>query len=288
MRKRTYVLWKKILIVATVLLTVVALLYVYFGTNTFLITTYAISGVPEEKVPELQARLVKISEERVFKIIPTNRIFTYRSLKMRAAIKEALPDTGSVDIKLASLHTLKVEVTPYNALFRLDNAQAITKEGYVYPESEDISTLPLIVIASSTLTSETKDGIMENKLMLQDGTTTEAVFGEIVNILPKINSVLFPVTAIHVSPEGDILLFAKDKKSSVKISQGVDMDKQWSNVISAIDTEPLKSLLQNEKERLEYIDVRFGNKVFYKFTKGGQTAIISDTYATSTASTTAR
>lgn len=288
MRKRTYVLWKKILIWTISILAIVGILYVYFGTNTFLITTYALSGVPEGKIPELQTKLAKISEDRVFKIIPTNRIFTYRSLKIRAAIKEILPDTGDIHIKLASLHTLNIEVTPYNALFRIDSLNAITKEGYIYPEAEDISALPIIVIASSTIKSENKEGLTENKLVLQNGTSTEAVFGDIVNILPKINSVLFPVTSVHISPEGDIILFAKDNKSSVKISQSVDMDKQWSNVISAIDTEPLKSLLQNEKDKLEYIDVRFGNKVFYKFTKGGQTAIISDTYATSSATTTPR
>ena len=53
-----------------------------------------------------------------------------------------------------------------------------------------------------------------------------------------------------------------------------DTDKVWSNIVSAIDTDPLKSKLLNNKDKLEYLDARFGNKVFFKFTNDGKTAII--------------
>jgi nucleoside-diphosphate-sugar epimerase len=40
---------------------------------------------------------------------------------------------------------------------------------------------------------------------------------------------------------------------------------QRENLDAAIDTEPLKSKLKNKFSSLEYIDLRYGNKVYDKF-----------------------
>lgn len=39
----------------------------------------------------------------------------------------------------------------------------------------------------------------------------------------------------------------------------------WTTFISVIDAEPLKSKLKNDFKDLDYIDLRFSNKIFYKF-----------------------
>ena len=41
----------------------------------------------------------------------------------------------------------------------------------------------------------------------------------------------------------------------------------WTTFISVIDAEPLKSKLKNDFKDLDYIDLRFSNKIFYKFKK---------------------
>jgi hypothetical protein len=74
--------------------------------------------------------------------------------------------------------------------------------------------------------------------------------------------------------------------STIKFSSKEDIKKVWSNLVSAIDTEPLKSKLANSKNKLEYLDTRFGNKVFFKFTNEGKTIIMPTYEATSTATTT--
>ncbi len=292
MRKRTFVLWKKILTRTLGLAIVIFTFYIYFKTNFFTIYTYEVTGAPEDRKSEIENKIKELSNTPIYKVIPTNKILTHRGSQIKSLVKELLPNTNEVDISVKPLHTLLIKITPYTATFKLDDRRAVTKDGYIYYESKDLESIPTIVVASSTISLEKKDGLMESKLLIDKATSTEILFDSIATIIPKINAVLFDVSKISVNPDGDIILSNNEGRSSVKLNSLVDMEKEWSNVISAIDTEPLKTLLETKKDSLEYIDVRFGNKVFYKFTKDGGAAIISDTNnntnATSTSTETSR
>lgn len=288
MRKKTFLLWKKIIRWTLVSVITFLVLYVYFGTNLFKIYNYQLIGVPDDKASEIQNKLRELSSQPVYKIIPTDKLITYRGMKIKSLIKEILPNTEEIAIRAIPLHTLRITVKPYSPVFKLDEKRAVTSDGYVYEEIKSLESYPLIFVASSTMKTEDIGGMEKDKIILENTTSTEQLFSGIVNILPKIDAVLFKVSKISVNSDGDIILSDEGDKTSVKLTSSVDMDKEWSNVISAIDTEPLKTLLDTKKDKLEYIDVRFGNKVFYKFTSGSTPAIISDTNATSTATSTPR
>ena len=105
--------------------------------------------------------------------------------------------------------------------------------------------------------------------------------------------IIFPVHMILVDTNGDIFLKDTDDKYTLKVVLSADFNKTWSTLVSAIDTDPLKSKLLNNKNNLEYLDARFGNKVFYKFTNDKKTDIIAkskNTFyeATTTATSTIR
>ncbi|MFA5131868.1 MAG: hypothetical protein WC444_00915 [Candidatus Paceibacterota bacterium] len=284
MRKRTYVLWKKWIIRLVVILAVFSLGYVLFRTSTFTITRYELVGVPDAYQESIQEGLRGIASTPLYKVIPSNRTFSYRKARITTLIASTLPTTQSVSIKPISLHTLRITVTEHTPLYKIDEMHAVTKEGVVYRELHNVSTLPLLVVASSTLRLGTNKGITENKL---EGIAPESL-EEITTLIKKIDSILFTVTKIDVDQNGDAIFFDSREKSGIKVSLRVRSNDVWSNLVSAIDTEPLKSKLEHNKDDLEYLDTRFGNKVFYKFTTGEKPAIIPDTYATSTATTTAR
>lgn len=287
MRKRNTSLWKKILIYFFAFVIFFISFYIYFKTDVFTIKSYEITGVPDQEKENILKKINELSAQPIYKIIPANKIFSFQASKINGVIKDKLPDTKKVTVTIIPLHTLRVVVTPYSPVFLMGDNKAITKEGYVYIKRDTNLNLPTINFASTTLISSKESGLFNQKLHINNTTSTEEILNQIINIIPKINSVLFNVSNIEINEYGDIILSNLDNKNSIKLSSSNDIDKEWSNVISAIDTEPLKSLLQANKEELQYIDVRFGNKVFYKFTKDGQTAIISDnnkaqTNATST------
>lgn len=289
-KRSTFNRWRKIFVRTIILAIFFGAFYLYFRTNFFTIYNYEIVGAPLNTKAEIQNKIQDLAKIPIYKVIPTNKIFTYRGLKIKSIVKERLPNTDTVNISVRSLHTLRITITPYSPLFRINDTEAITKDGYIFTPIEDVTNLPKLFVASSTVKTENKDGLMTNKLIMKEATSTEALFDAVSNIIPKINTVLFNVTNISVLPYGDVIISDESMKSSVKLSFLVNLDKEWSNVISAVDTEPLKSLLETKKDKLEYIDVRFDNKVFYKFTNTVIPTIINasttNNYVPNTATTT--
>ena len=277
-RKRRRILWKKVFAWLLGITVVSGVFYICFRTSTFTITSYELVGVPEEKKDLIINGLNDIAKTPLYKIIPSNRIFSYRGLRIKSLISKVLPNTERISFLPVGFHTLRITTTSYTPLFRIDGIHAITSTGVVYEESKDISFLPQLEIASSTTKTIDKDGI-STTMIEGDANVFLSMLSSIVS---NINSVLFTVSKIYVDTYGDIRLFDIREKSLVLFSRDSDTKKVWSNIVSAIDTDPLKSKLKIDKESLLYLDARFGNKVFYKFRNGG----IIETHATTTATTT--
>lgn len=259
--------------------------WLYFRTPLFTITTYELKGVPEMYKEKIHERLRHVASTPRYKIFPTNRIVGYRATSIRETIVDILPNTESVTILPTGLHTLTIEVSKYTPLFKFDETRGITKEGIIYTEVNDMSSLPVFFIASSTTHDMVENGIRVTEI--EDLTVDD--FAELSEFIQNINQILFTVRKIHIDTYGDVTLYSKDDESKIFFSRETDIQKVWSNLVSAIDTEPLKSKLTQEKEVLEYLDARFGNKIFYKFTNISKGSIIkSHDTSNLSATTTAR
>jgi hypothetical protein len=74
--------------------------------------------------------------------------------------------------------------------------------------------------------------------------------------------------------------------SYVYFLRSANQKKVWSTLVSAIDTDPLKSKLSENRNGLQYLDVRYGNKVFYRFNdmsfQNGKGTVILGSHATTT------
>ena len=57
----------------------------------------------------------------------------------------------------------------------------------------------------------------------------------------------------------------KQIKSYICVGLDSDFEKLAENLQAALMTEPLQSDFKNKFSSLLYIDLRFGNKVYYKF-----------------------
>jgi hypothetical protein len=285
-KRSTLLLWEKIAIKAFICVVSIGILYGYFLTDFFVVTQHVMTGVPEEYREVVQKKARESEAKKQFLIIPSNRVLTYNVDALRSAIIQILPNTKTVSIRPSGFHTMNITVTQFVPLFRIDETHAITKDGVVYKEIRDTSSLPTLIVASSTTRAITHDGIFSKEIL---GLPKEFLV-DFSSLIEKVEPVLFPVRSILLDEEGDVTFFNENGSSFVKFSSTSDSNKVWSNLVSAIDTEPLKGKLEKHKADLLYLDVRFGNKVFYKFvhdtfTKSSVTAIIGNNEATSTVST---
>ncbi len=95
-------------------------------------------------------------------------------------------------------------------------------------------------------------------------------FTQLVDFKNTLTTLGLKPASLYVSDDGDIKIFLS---SSGKTSLGAyvvfkkddDFKKLTENLEAAIRTEPILSNLKNKSSSLEYIDLRFGNKVYYKF-----------------------
>lgn len=292
-KRKTLELWKRILIFSTIFASIIGLGTAYFRSPMFSITSYELIGIPELYKESITKNLQSIAETPYLGFIPGNRILSFRTHMGRKAVIDILPNLEKVTITPVGLHTLRVRVVQYEPLFKINETRGITKSGVIYTEFKDLSYLPVISFATSTTYKEQIiDDIHSTSV---DGLDSPRLT-DLNTLVSKINKVVFTVSKIEAEPNGgDVVLFSQDGNARVIFLWDGNYEKVWSNLVSAIDTEPLKSKLATNKDRLEYLDTRFGNKVFYKFTgdtiggkftNGKNTAIIESHEATSTATTT--
>lgn len=69
---------------------------------------------------------------------------------------------------------------------------------------------------------------------------------------------------LYIEDTEDIKIFLS-RGPQILFKKDADLGRVAENLKAAISTEPLKSKLKNNYSALQYIDLRFGNKVYYKF-----------------------
>lgn len=269
-KRRTIVVLIRSFKIIGAVATVSILLYVYFATQVFSVTTFSFSGINKEDTEKIEQAIHTELAKKVLFVFPANKVLTTPSSHIKNSIKKLLPNTDVVKVYPSGLHTLSVEVVPYTPVFRLLDGKAIDARGIVYTEQHDISPLPLLVYSTTT-------------------SNPDALFLENISVfITKVNTMMFPVTRITIDDMGDVYFGQDSSSSTLMVRQDVDFKKAWSTLVSALDTSPLKTMMEKNKKNLEYIDLRFGNKVFYKFTNAVPVSIISSHNATSTSTTTSR
>jgi len=75
----------------------------------------------------------------------------------------------------------------------------------------------------------------------------------------------------EISENGDMKIYIKNTKDGIGyifVNTKDEANYVWITFVSAIAGEPLKTLITNDLKNLDYIDLRFGNKIFYKFNDG--------------------
>lgn len=90
-------------------------------------------------------------------------------------------------------------------------------------------------------------------------------------------------------PNGDMKIFLKNTKDEVGylfVSTKDNVEEVWTTFASILIADPIKNLFTKNLSDLNYIDLRFKNKVFYKFNGSNNPAPISVSTSASTTATT--
>jgi len=94
-------------------------------------------------------------------------------------------------------------------------------------------------------------------------------FIKLVSFIDNVKQMGLKLSSILVKDDGDIEIYLEPNGSvnipKILLKSDADFEKIAENLQAVLTTEPLQSDFKNKYSSLLYIDLRFGNKVYYKF-----------------------
>lgn len=171
-----------------------------------------------------------------------------------------------------------VDAEPTDEMLEDRKCYFMNEEGYVFGEAPYFSGDVYLKFFGPLSNLETEEEMIE-----QDTTKESAIdidpkgkyflpeiFNKIVFFLDSVKGMNLKPASFVVMPDNEIELYlasAIPPPTAPKVIFKIDSDliKVAENLQASINTEPLKKDLKDKYSSLLYIDLRFGNKVYYKF-----------------------
>jgi len=251
--KKKKPIFKKPLFWVAILILILLGTAIYFLVffDKFQVKKVIISGNEKVRTEDLQ-ELVSQKIERNFLVVISRSIFLISPNKINKAIQEEYPDIDSVKIRRELPDTLNVNVIerkPFAIFCVGSNCYLIDEKGVTFEKtSSGEDSFPIV-------------RHFENKEVVLG---KEAVKKEIMEKIVKIKKGTEDRSQITIK-EANIV---SGERLNIKTSEGWQV---YFNLTADIDlqVEKLNLLLEKEiskenRAELQYIDLRFGNKAYYK------------------------
>lgn len=199
-----------------------------------------------------------------WRYVPLNSIFSYPRNEIRVSIERRYPRLESVKVSRDGLFgtVLTIEVTEraaYGVWCVDESALAcfiFDKTGYIYIDKKSLGrAAPSSIIFSGGVTSTAPIGTI-----FLSGKLAQAS-----DIITRMTAVGFPVTHFSLQQEGDFRVrLAAGFYVKGTFEQSVDTFLKNFQLVTV--SEELRTRLSE----LEYMDLRFGNRVYFKFANEGE------------------
>jgi hypothetical protein len=231
-------------------------------TGNKIIDTKLIKDIADEKL-----------SGRYLKLFPKTNFLLYPKKSIEENLREKFKRLKDISIKLKDINTLEIDVT--------ERTPSYTWCGVVPPTSNDSTQSCYFLDDSGFIFDEAPyfSGDVYLRFYGKDGLEGADPLGHSFlpqsfnNLITYENLVLqmgLKPKAFFITEDGDIkMLLPRGAGASsdpeVIFKQDADFNKVAENLQAALGTEPLHSNFKNKYSSLLYIDLRFGNKVYFKF-----------------------
>lgn len=191
--------------------------------------------------------------KRTFLFLPSDNIFLIQKKNLGEEIKKNFPEIKEVNVKISAFsRKITAEIKErqiFAFICRDNNCFYLDDEGMLFSRAPLIAgNIVMEVAASST--------VMQNVYLGQK--ISQESFGTISGLVKKFEEVFHEKPSKVILKNDNVFEFLLASGLRIIFDSEIDFQKIFRN---------LNIALQNikEKEKLDYIDLRFGNKVYYKF-----------------------
>lgn len=254
--------WIRLSIFIAILIIFISIPIYFFRTSRFLISVIEISGNSVTPSEDIQFTVNENLEGNYFFIFPKSNIVLYPKKTIAAQLIDTNPRFKSVDMKITGPRSIKVYVKerePYAEYCQDISDQNspigcyfMDKTGFIFSEAPAFSHGVYSIYGSNpTLENPLRMVYMEEPKL----TLIEPFIKSLaeVNLYPKV--FLLKGDEYHlILSNGAVIMWKAEE----------DLEKVKSNLESFL-RDPSFKKGSGELDNVLYIDLRFGNKIFYKF-----------------------
>ncbi len=258
--------WKKLFII-------VIILGILFGFGYMLqhpkfqvtnINVIGINVIDEQAISEsIQSGLVG----KWLWFFPRTSVLLINDKALEKKLKGEFSRIETVSVRRTSLDSLEVNIKEFEAVYLWcetlevsgqsdDNCYFMDKQGIVYSQAP---------VFSGTAYPKVFTGVLLEELPFQGIKINDLV--QIAELQEKLSIINITPVAFRSISDRELQIDFLHNKTTAKllIDPTIATDTSLEYLFSGIRTEPLASLFRNDSKKLLYIDVRFSNKVVYKF-----------------------
>src|SRR3989344_4952418 len=195
---------------------------------------------------------------------PRTNVLFYPSDKIKTDLYEKFQGLQDINLRINSKGVLEISVSERSAIYTwcgkvpLDaggvtqKCNFMDKDGYVFDEAPYFS---------GEVYFKFYGGVLEKP---------SPIFSQLVLFKENLEKNGLKISSIYVADDGDGKVFLSSAGKSategqIRFKTDADLEIVVVNLVTALAAEPLKSEFKNKYSLLSYIDLRFGNKVYYKF-----------------------
>ncbi|KKS44235.1 MAG: hypothetical protein UV05_C0009G0014 [candidate division CPR1 bacterium GW2011_GWA2_42_17] len=243
------------------------LVFLASSAKAITIRDIEIVGVTSISSSNIKDEAQKFLTGRYFFTVPKANIFFYPKSDIGKSLAELFPRLDSVVVRFKNFHAIDIKVSERKAeaLWCQDESEALAdseretcyildKNGFAFASFLEIANAPndFIIFYSSTP--------KENPIK-QTYTTTE-YFRALLGFAKDLNTLGFTVSLFRERQNGDFE--AKLSSGGQRLIFGRDAD--FASILNNFQTIVSNSGFggSSDLSKIEYVDFRFGNKVFYK------------------------
>ena len=248
--------------ISLLVIIIVAVPIYLLRTQRFLISSVVVSGNNVTPIEDIQKIVTNKINGNYLLIFPKSNDLLYPKSSIIKTLLQDIPRLSSVNVSLINPHTLSISVVEHEpfALYCTNVSDPsdpsgcffLNKDGYIFSEAPAFSGGVYFVY--------TNDPVFD--VPLRQSFLNKSIFDELPTFITSLHDLgLVPLIFVDKGDEYDLVLASG---ATVMWKASSDLGTIYSDLQSFL-SDPSFTKEKAELGKLLYIDLRFGNKVFYKF-----------------------
>ena len=219
---------------------------------------------------------------KYFWLFPKTNIFIYPENVIKNELQDKFKRLEDINLSIKNDRTLVVSVAERKALYTWCgaippvaavtgnslNCYFVDENGYIFDQAPYFSGNVYFKLYG--LPDSVSPSLSEETFNPSGFYFSQQNFKQLVSFKDILINLGLKPTSLYVTSDGEVEVFLSSVNSSVMqpeimFNLSDDYEKVAENLEAALTTDPLKTEFANKYSSLLYIDLRFGNKVYYKF-----------------------